>query len=285
MTWQRWCRELSMITTARISTNTNLASFSRGGEKRKMTELIPLYAKHGWKNFDLNFCEMMNPGSELNDGRAEGYLSALLAVKEELGLGYVLSHAPYPRDSRPSEASNASILRSLFYAERLGVPVIIIHPVKGSLEENVDYFSLFLGKYQGPVRIAIENMEGDDEISDVETLLELTSALGERTGICLDTGHLHMRGGDISGFIRKAGSRLIATHIADNDGKSDQHFLPGFGTIAWEEVMAAFGESYDGYLNYECMFFSRNLPKELSGEVIDLSLKVMDWLLSLTRRP
>lgn len=274
-----------MITTGRISTNTNLSAFSRGGVKRKMTELIPLYASYGWRNLDLNFCEMMNPGSELNDGRSGAYIETLLKLKKELGVSYVQAHAPYPRDSRMSESSNSSILRSMDYAERLGVPVIIIHPVKGTVEENVSYFRFFLERHQGPVRIAIENMEAREEVSDVDTLLAIAGALGERAGICLDTGHLHMTGGDIPSFIRKAGKRLIATHIADNDGRSDQHLLPGFGTIDWESVMRAFDECYSGYLNYECMFFSRNLPEELSGDVIALSLRIMDWLISLAQHP
>ena len=275
------CKEPSMTTTARISTNTNLTSFSRGGVKRKMTELIPLYAEHGWKCFDLNFCEMLNPGSELNDERAESYIARLLQAKEELGISYVQAHSPYPRDCRPSPASSAAILRSMDFCEKLEIPITIIHPIKGSLEENVAYFTYFLEHHQGNVRIAVENMEAADEIWDAGTLLSLVNALGSRIGICLDTGHLHIRGDDIAAFIRKAGSKLIATHIADNDGRNDQHFLPGFGTIDWESVMKAFKESYTGYLNYECMFFSRNLPQELSGAVIDLSLKVMDWLLSL----
>lgn len=270
-----------MTTTARISTNTNLTSFSRGGIKRKMAELIPLYREHGWECFDLNFCEMLNPGSELNDERAGAYIARLLSYKETLGVRYVQAHAPYPRDSRPSDASNASILRSLGFAEELGVPVVIIHPIKGTVEDNIRYFSYFLSNHHGSLRIAIENMEAEDEIWDVDTLLSIVEELGDQTGICLDTGHLHMRHGDIPAFIRKAGDKLIATHIADNDGRSDQHFLPGFGTIDWEKAMEAFRECYTGYLNYECMFFSRNLPQSLSGDVIDLSLKVMDWLLSL----
>lgn len=246
-----------------------------------MTELIPLYHEHGWECFDLNFCEMLNPGSELNDERADAYISKLLSCKETLGVSYVQAHAPYPRNGRPSITSNASILRSLDFCQRLGVPIVVLHPVKGTVEENIAYFSYFLQSHPGQMRIAIENMEAEDEVWDVDTLLSISSALGGRAGICLDTGHLHMRGGDIPAFIRKAGDKLIATHIADNDGKSDQHFLPGFGTINWEEVMKAFRECYNGYLNYECMFFSRGLPQSLSGEVIDLSLKVMDWLVSL----
>ena len=111
---------------------------------------------------------------------------------------------------------------------------------------------------------------------------EIADALHPCAGICLDTGHAHIAGEDIPAFIAKAGSLLIGTHIADNNGKEDQHLLPGFGTIRWEDVMKAFRTSgYRGFLNFECMFFSRNMPQLLSSEIARLSLMIGDWLLSL----
>ena len=35
------------------------------------------------------------------------------------------------------------------------------------------------------------------------------------------------------------GSRLIACHVHDNDGSSDQHLPVGQGTIEWEPFFAA----------------------------------------------
>ena len=250
-----------------------------------MLSLIPEYAEHGLKTLDLNFCEMMNPTSELRD-HGDGYIERLLRLKEDLGLGYIQAHAPYPRDykglsSADKRLSDNEIRLSMRYAEALGIPHIVIHPIKGDVKENIAYFSSLLDRYEGNIRIAIENMEGDDEIGSADELCEIADSLGERAGICLDTGHANIRGEDIPSFVRRCEGRLIGTHIADNDGKSDQHLLPGFGNIRWEEVIPAFRECYDGYLTLECMFFSRNLPRRLSGEIISLALSVNDWLLSL----
>ena len=265
----------------RISTNTNLTAFSRGGEKRMMTELLPLYAERGWINFDLNFCEMMNPSSPLNDERSAAYIEELLELKKILGIKYTQAHAPYPVSSEPSEESTEAILRSMDYAERLGIPQIVIHPIKGSIGENIEYFESILSRHSGNIMIAVENMEGKDEIGDADSLISICRALSGRLTICLDTGHLNIRGYSIPDFIKRTSGYLSATHIADNDGKSDQHLLPGFGTIAWEDVMDAFNDYYEGSLNFECMFFSRNLPSSCSPEVIDLSLSVMSWLLQI----
>ena len=273
-----------MNTGLRTASNTNLVSFLRTGEKRTMLSLIPEYAEHGLKTLDLNFCEMMNPTSELRD-HGDGYIERLLRLKEDLGLGYIQAHAPYPRDykglsSADKRLSDNEILLSMRYAEALGIPHIVIHPIKGDVKENIAYFSSLLDRYEGNIRIAIENME-DDGISQPDDLMEICERLGGRAGICLDTGHANMRSLDIPSFIRTCGEKLIATHIADNDGKSDQHLLPGFGNICWEDVIPAFRESYGGYLTLECMFFSRRLPRMLSGSIIDLALAVNSWLADL----
>jgi hypothetical protein len=54
-------------------------------------------------------------------------------------------------------------------------------------------------------------------------------------------------------FIRGAGKLLIALHIADNDGTSDQHMMPlGRGRVNWWEVMTGLREvGYNRLFNYE----------------------------------
>ena len=251
-----------------------------------MDKLIPLYAKAGYKVLDLNFCEMMNPYSILNTEDAENYIEKLGKQKKEFELEYIQAHAPYPKDylSLPPlerKASDDSVIKAMKWAAELEIPHIVVHPIKGSIDENVRYFSSLIEKQEKPIRIAIENMETREEIWDADSLITIANELQPFTGICLDTGHAHIAGEDIPSFIKKSGDLLIGTHIADNNGKEDQHLLPGFGTIAWEDVIKAFKESYSGYLNYECMYFQRHLPQSFSGDVINLSLSLGDWLLSL----
>ena len=274
-----------MTMQPRISTNTNLTAFSRSG-KRTMDQLIPLYAEGGYTALDLNFCEMMNPVSALNGPDAWGYIRRLRALRDAHGLEYIQAHAPYPRgyaamDAEGRKASDEAVLRSMEYAAALGIPHIVVHPIRGTVQDNAAYFTSLLERQKTPIVIAIENMETRGEIWDADTLMEITERLSPMAGICLDTGHAHIAGADIPGFIRTAGSRLIGLHAADNNGEEDQHLLPGFGTIDWERVMEALKESYGGYLNYECMFFSRHLPRSLSGDIISLSLSIGRWLLSL----
>ena len=89
---------------------------------------------------------------------------------------------------------------------------------------------------------------------EVTDLLEIIAAVGSgHLGICLDTGHLNITGGDQGEFIRAAGPLLQATHLADNEGQTDQHLMPyGRGTVNWAGVSAALREGcYTGLWNLE----------------------------------
>ena len=269
----------------RISSNTNLTAFSRYG-RRTMTELIPVYAEEGYRELDLNFCEMMNPGSVLNTDGAVDYIAELAALRERCGVSYIQAHAPYPQrygemSGEERKASEDAILRSMEYAAALSIPHIVVHPVPGTVKENIGYFTSLLERQRTPLKIAVENMETGNEIWSADDLIPIAEALSPMAGICLDTGHAHIMGEDIPAFIEKTEKYLIGLHIADNNGREDQHLLPGFGTIEWESVMKALKDHYGGYLNYECMYFSRHLPASFSREIIRLSLSVGEWLLSL----
>lgn len=269
---------------SRIATNTNLSAFSRGGAKRKMVDLIPLYARHGFRDLDINLCEMMNPSSELNGRERNAYIGRLLELKEEYGLSYFQSHAPYPRhysslSEKEKDESRREILDAMEIAHELGIDHIVIHPIDAPVDGNIRYFEDLIAN-GSDIRIAVENMEEGYAVS-AEELIGIVDGAGGGMGICLDTGHANIAGCDIPSFIEKAGDRIIATHIADNDGKRDLHLLPGWGNIEWEKVIPAFRRHYSGFLTYEVMFFSRNAPECLTDDIIRLSYNTGLWLSSL----
>ena len=153
-----------------ISTNTNLVSFSRGGEKHTMLSLIPLYAEHGYTALDLNFCEMMNPHSAID----WEYIEKLADLKDKYKLKYIQSHAPYFDYQRLSDddrkKADDMIIRAMEYSKVLGIPHIVIHPIRGSISGNISYFSSLLDRCD--MTIGIENMESEDEIWRPEDLLD-----------------------------------------------------------------------------------------------------------------
>ena len=75
--------------------------------------------------------------------------------------------------------------------------------------------------------------------------------------MCMDTGHCNkaMRFNNNptpSDAIRYLGSNIKCLHLNDNDTFTDQHRMPGIGTIDWKDVLVALDEiGYDGVYNME----------------------------------
>ena len=131
--------------------------------------------------------------------------------------------------------------------------------------------------------ICIEN--AGEWFRSIDTLNYLLDRLDDDCfGICLDTGHLNLSSdnNDQRNFILKAGKRLKALHIADNEGKADQHLMPfGKGRINFEEVVSALREiDYEGLFNLEIPG-ERNAPLPILGYKLEYIQKCYDYLMDL----
>jgi sugar phosphate isomerase/epimerase len=72
-----------------------------------------------------------------------------------------------------------------------------------------------------------------------------------RVSICMDVGHAHIMG-DVGDAIETCSGHLIATHLHDNNGKSDDHLAPGEGSIDWPATLMALQKvGYDGTWLFE----------------------------------
>ena len=131
------------------------------------------------------------------------------------------------------------------------------------------------------IRICIEN--AGDWFRSIDALNYLLDRLDDDCfGICLDTGHLNLDDKDQRNFILKAGKRLKALHIADNEGSADQHMMPfGKGKVNFEEVVSALREiNYDGLFNLEIPG-ERNAPLPILGYELEYIRKCYDYLMTV----
>jgi sugar phosphate isomerase/epimerase len=108
-----------------------------------------------------------------------------------------------------------------------------------------------------------------------EDLLKIIELVGsDRFAICLDTGHLNLVEGNQGDFIRKAGKKLHALHIHDNQNLDDmdQHLLPfSRGTVDFSDVMKALREiDYEGMFNFE-------IPGEMKAP-LPIRLKKLEYV-------
>jgi len=140
------------------------------------------------------------------------------------------------------------------------------------------------------ITVCLENLRPhtptQSEIVDrnADDLLYIIDRIGsDRFGICLDTGHLNLTDKNQREFIFKAGKKLKALHIANNEGETDQHMMPfSRGNVDFIDVMKALKEiGYKGLFNLE-------IPGERRAplEVLDLKLhyikEVYDYLDKVT---
>ena len=132
--------------------------------------------------------------------------------------------------------------------------------------------------------ICLENLISADFVNCVDGLMYFIEKLDrDNLGICLDTGHLNLRDRDQVAFIRKVGKRIKALHLADNEGKRDQHLMPyGCGNVSFVSVireMKALG--YEGLYNLEIPG-ERGAPLEILGYKLDYIKKMFDYLDNIT---
>lgn len=105
------------------------------------------------------------------------------------------------------------------------------------------------------VRICIENLfeaPGELQIEQFERLFARYPA--DFLGLCLDTGHANLVGGDafLAELTGRFQSRLYSIHMHDNNGWgvehgcNDAHMLPGEGSIDWPALMKGLrGSAYE----------------------------------------
>lgn len=173
--------------------------------------------------------------------------------------GRTLSIASPDEDERAAAVAEAE--RALHVARRIPVKVMVTHlgvprtqdPPGGANTRAAARRSIEqLQRAAEPlgVTIAVEVIPND--ISAAGSLVHFVeNDLDAAAGICLDFGHAHLSG-DIVDAIETVSEHLVATHVHDNRGRTDDHLVPFEGTIDWASALTAVQKiGYDGTLLLE----------------------------------
>ena len=140
--------------------------------------------------------------------------------------------------------------------------------------------------------ISIENMA---EFHPQKTKHRFTATVDEQIAIIdamgdpiscratWDFGHAELVYRDQAKQLRKLGSRLCSTHVQENRGLNDDHFLPYVrGNTAWEVLMPLLKEmNYDGDFTYEVHGFYNSVPQALRPAAGRLGYKIGEYLVGL----
>ena len=87
-------------------------------------------------------------------------------------------------------------------------------------------------------------------ISNTDALLRLMDHVNAPNfGAVLDTAHQHAQKEILPLSVEKLGSRIMYLHVADNDGKINEHKALGEGTVDWQGIFTALAKHhFDGYV-------------------------------------
>ncbi|MBA3269717.1 MAG: sugar phosphate isomerase/epimerase [Acidobacteria bacterium] len=102
---------------------------------------------------------------------------------------------------------------------------------------------------------------------------------GARIGICMDVGHAHLMG-DLGDAIEACSGHIVTTHLHDNRRKTDDHLIPGAGTIDWPAALMELQKvGYDGPWMFEVA--NTSTPKAVL-EQVDKARKRFERLLDMS---
>ncbi len=158
--------------------------------------------------------------------------------------------------------------------------------------KNLEYFAPYLRTAEkAGVGLAMENLadafsQGQRQRTYTATPAELVALVDAfdhpLVGVLWDTGHAHLQGLEQEAALRGIGSRLKATHIADNNGLWDLHLLPFLGTVDWKAVMGGLRAiDYPGDFTYEIHNYVRFMPDSLRDAAARVAWETGEYLLGM----
>lgn len=228
-------------------------AFDRFGEARyeKMKEL-------GFSAVDFS---MANTKDSLYLCSDEDFCRQLRLEKKhahKYGIEFTQIHGPWRVPIKDfTEEDRAERMEKMKKAVRaaaiLGAGAMVIHPImpfgifdveKQKTKETWVLNLTFMrelaayGAEHG-VTVCLENMPfATFSISKPEQILQMIDAVeNEYFKMCLDMGHVNVFPElSLVDELKRCQGVIRALHVHDNNGKSDNHALPYFGTVDWETV-------------------------------------------------
>ncbi|MGH9534937.1 MAG: sugar phosphate isomerase/epimerase family protein [Terriglobales bacterium] len=186
-----------------------VASWFRQNELQLHSVHSPIYTDESWGRGGDPPVDISHPDRRRRLPAMEE-VERVLALAEVMPFRFLVQHiGAGGEDLSParSEAAFSSLERLCMLAKRAGVRVVV---------ENTPHA---LGT---PLRL----MEF------------LTATHLNDVGVCFDTGHAHLPGfllggGGVAESWETLASRVVTTHLHDNQGQKDEHLWPGQGGIDW----------------------------------------------------
>jgi len=222
--------------------------------KNDLIESLPLIKEAGFDNIEV-WAGIGREGKWVHyDYHNWDYTRRLKDKLKKLGLRVVSLHSPFSEDldiSRVEEDKRdfaiSEIEKAIDVLEFLEGNILVFHPstapshfdnlvqkmyrlsqAKKSISEILKYCQ------DKPIRLALENQLPHILCGYSVDLLKLVWEINsQKLGICFDTSHANLAE-NICEVIKKFKDWVINLHVSDNLGSSDDHNIPGKGSINWQ---------------------------------------------------
>lgn len=175
---------------------------------------------------------------------------------------------PAARELSDREKAVGELKKYMAWMSANKIPIVIIHPhyyFEGSkeacFERAAGSIEKALAEKPDDIRLVIENLPTAAGSWICENLLETFD--NSRVGFCYDSSHENMSGEPFH-LLKKYYNRLTTTHLSDNHGESDEHLVPGDGTIDWRRMREFLDKS-----PLENILFEVGTGKKLAEPVAD----------------
>lgn len=264
----------------------SLGLFSWFGHRMPFGERIHAIARAG---FDAT-CLWLGPEEELV---AAAKADVMPGIVHDAGLYLDNVHAPYEDCNSiwSDSAGDRDRIRRVYsdglaYCARHEVPIMVAHVSRSATpppcnETGLRLLAELVKRAEDlGVTLALENTGSPRH---VESILEQIDS--PHLGFCYDSSHDALNRAPFARILATWGHRLVTTHLSDNQGEADNHYLPGEGSIDWNLVSRSFpSDTYRGTLMLEVVPTSSDTapPDEFLARAFQSASRLRDML---TKRP
>ena len=263
---------------------------------RDRKQTIKILADAGFEAIDLGLGEIKKGSGIAPQENYKELAADIREYCEREGIAVSQTHAPF-YEGRPMPDGFAEVFPRVVEASAiLGAKCVVVHAdnwFEAGVEFEYNHVRDTIYDFYAPivelaeklgVKIALEtlfcwNPEWRRFCSRREEIDDLIARFGTDTvGVCLDTGHWRVAyGSAMTDEIRKLKSKIIATHLHDNKGKTDDHMFPFTATASWDGICAALRDvGYDGDVTLELVYGA--FPDELVYDAAVFSRRIAEHL-------
>jgi len=213
----------------------------------------------------------------------------MVCMVRDCGLNLDNVHVPYDHIddiwSENKSCRNNIINQYLIWIDELAqysIPTMVMHIMDHFYPPLPNQYGLesieriVAAAREAGVLIAIENT-GDVGLIDYV----LTHIDSDHVGFCYDSSHDWLYSAKKARILDKWGHRLLCTHLSDNDGKLDRHWLPGQGSIDWQVIRRLLPpDNYRGIISLEVIASKSQQTAMTPQQYLDEAYEKLELLFS-----